>query len=289
MPLSYIGGKSRIAPLLIVPNIPLDIETYVEPFSGMMWTFFSMDIDKYPNLKRIVYNDFNPLNVNLFKCLSFPEKLLDECKKIPVQKKGEFPTDPKCHDFFYKSQKELYENKFYLETEPDFNKAAKHALILSSVFSGSNPEKSKYIDLKGKYHSKFTSFMNKLQNPKWIKLFKSITDVENLDFEEVIKKWDNEKTYFYTDPPYYIVGEGSYYSNHSFNREDHLRLSKALKSIKGKFSLSYYDFPQLSEWFPKDKWRWESKEFTKPAMAKMGKVQTKAEEILIMNYERICI
>ena len=73
-----------------------------------------------------------------------------------------------------------------------------------------------------------------------------------MDFQTVIEKYDSEKTYFYVDPPYYIVGEGNYYSNHEFNRQDHERLANCLKSIKGKFSLSYYDFPQLSEWFPKN-------------------------------------
>ena len=67
--ISYIGGKSKIAPQLIIPNIPNDIETYVEPFSGMFWTFFKMDLSKFNKLNKIVYNDFNPLNVNLFNCV----------------------------------------------------------------------------------------------------------------------------------------------------------------------------------------------------------------------------
>ena len=56
--ISYIGGKARISKW-IVPFIPKDIETYVEPFSGMFWVFFKMDLIKYPNLKTVVYNDFN--------------------------------------------------------------------------------------------------------------------------------------------------------------------------------------------------------------------------------------
>ena len=46
--ISYIGGKARISKW-IVPFIPKDIETYVEPFSGMFWVFFKMDLSKYPN------------------------------------------------------------------------------------------------------------------------------------------------------------------------------------------------------------------------------------------------
>ena len=285
MALPYIGGKSLISKTLIVPNIPKDIEVYLECFSGMYWVFFNMNLENYSNLKQIVYNDFNPLNANLFRCMKEDhEKLLKECEKVPVQKKGEFPTPPECKKFFDDSQKEIYTEDFLIGPNPNYEVAAKHALILSSVFSGANPEKSKFIDLKGKYHSKFTSFMNKLKNPKWQKMFESITSIENMDFEDVIKKYDSPTTYFYCDPPYYIVGEGSYYSNHSFTREDHERLADTLKSIKGNFSLSYYDFPQLSEWFPKDQFNWVSKEFSKAAMAKTGKPQTKGVELLIMNY-----
>jgi hypothetical protein len=59
MCLSYIGGKSKIAKSFIVPRMPKDIEVYVEPFSGMYWTFFGMDLDQYPNLKTIVYNEYD--------------------------------------------------------------------------------------------------------------------------------------------------------------------------------------------------------------------------------------
>ena len=155
---------------------------------------------------------------------------------------------------------------------------------MTQVFSGSNPSKSKFIDLKGKYHSKFTSFKNKLKKPEWQKMFERITFVENMDFQEVIEKYDSPTTYFYVDPPYYIVGEGSYYSNHDFGRQDHERLANCLKDIKGRFSLSYYDFPLLSEWFPKDIYTWEMKEFAKAAAAKKGTKQNMGEELLIMNY-----
>jgi DNA adenine methylase len=103
-----------------------------------------------------------------------------------------------------------------------------------------------------------------------------------MDFADVITKYDGPKTYFYTDPPYWKTE--NYYSNHDFDREDHERLANVLKEMKGQFSLSYYDFPLLSEWFPKNEYVWESKLFAKAAAAKKGKAQTMGEELLIMNY-----
>jgi hypothetical protein len=57
-----------------------------------------------------------------------------------------------------------------------------------------------------------------------------------------------------------------------------------LKKVQGKFSLSYYDFELLHQWFPQDKFRWEKKSFVKAAAAKKGKTQNMGEELLIMNY-----
>jgi hypothetical protein len=57
-----------------------------------------------------------------------------------------------------------------------------------------------------------------------------------------------------------------------------------LITIQGKFSLSYYDFVLLHEWFPQDQYRWEKKEFAKAAAAKKGQTQNMGEELLIMNY-----
>jgi hypothetical protein len=61
-------------------------------------------------------------------------------------------------------------------------------------------------------------------------------------------------------------------------------LAKTLHQVKGKFSLSYYDFPILSEWFPKNQYRWIVKEFAKAASAKKGEKQNMGEELLILNY-----
>jgi DNA adenine methylase len=84
------------------------------------------------------------------------------------------------------------------------------------------------------------------------------------------------------DPPYWKTE--NYYSNHDFDVNDHTRLAECIKNIKGKFSLSYYDFPKLSEWFPKDQYKWNQKDFAKAAAAKKDGTQNMGTELLIMNY-----
>ena len=278
--LSYIGGKSKIGKW-IVPFYDKNMETYVEVFGGMFWCFYNMDLKEFPNLKKIVYNDFNPLNYNLFKCIQNPTELLKAINSIDCQKFGVEITPSIYKEQFINFQAEIFNEGFSVELG-DYDVAAKYVYILTQVFSGSKPETSSFIDLKGKYKSKYLTFRDKLSKPDWIEHFLRISDVENMDFADVIKKYDSPNTYFYVDPPYWKTE--NYYSNHDFDRQDHERLANVLHGVKGKFSLSYYDFELLNEWFPKDQYTWVKKEFAKAASAKKGEKQNMGEELLIMNY-----
>ena len=279
--ISYIGGKARIGKW-IIPFIPKDIETYVEPTSGMFWVFFNMNLDNYPNLKTVVYNDYNRLNANLMKWAKQYDVLYDELAKYPCQQLGVVDTPPEYGEMFRKYQKEVFDQNLVITDENSLDIAAKYVYVLTQVFSGSKPETASYTDYKGKYRCKVLIFMDKLKHPEYRKHFDKITFVENKDFQQIVEKYDSPTTYFYMDPPYWKTE--TYYSSHDFDSDDHKRLADSLKSIKGKFGLSYYEFPQLLEWFPKDQYKWEQKNFKKAAAAKKDGTQNEGTELLIMNY-----
>ena len=278
--LSYIGGKSKIGKW-IVPFYDKNMEVYLETFGGMFWCFYNMDLKLYPNLKKVVYNDFNPLNYNLFQCVQNPTELLRAINSIDCQKQGMDITPEIYKEQFVRFQADIFSKDFSVQAY-DYETAAKYVYVLTQVFSGSKPETSNFIDLKGKYKSKFLTFRDKLSKPDWVDHFLKITDVENMDFADVIEKYDSPSTYIYLDPPYWKTE--NYYNNHDFDRDDHERLAKTLHNIHGKFSLSYYDFDLLHEWFPEDRYTWVKKEFAKAASAKKGEKQNMGEELLIMNY-----
>jgi site-specific DNA-adenine methylase len=156
----YIGGKKKMQSW-IIPKINKDIETYCEPFSGQFWTFFSMDLKQFSNLKKVVYNDFNPLNYNLFKCIQNPTELLRAINSIDCQKFGMEITPSIYKEQFIRFQAEIFNEGFIVEPG-DYEVAAKYVYILTQVFSGSKPETSSFIDLKGKYNSKYHTFRDKL-------------------------------------------------------------------------------------------------------------------------------
>jgi DNA adenine methylase len=294
MCISYIGGKSRIGKW-IAPHIPKDIETYVEGFSGMLWVFFNMDLKDYHNLKTVVYNDYNKLNANLFRCSKDYDRMWEELSKYPCQQLGVVETPPEYAEMFKKFQKEVFDPNLVIGDEPNYDIAGKYVYVLTQVFSGSKPETASYTDYKGKYRCKVLIFMDKLKHPEYRKHFDRITFVENMDFEDVVKKYDSPTTYFYMDPPYYMTE--NYYSNHIFTRETHERLANTLKNIQGRFGLSYYEFPELKKWFPEyfldengehilsePMYKWERKSFKKAAAAKKDGTQNEGIELLIMNY-----
>jgi DNA adenine methylase len=271
--ISYIGGKNRMAKW-IGNYIPNDIETYVEVFGGAFWVYVNGQVHKKPILKNVIYNDFNRYMTNLFACCRNPMEFLKSMDEIVAQDS----------ELFYQFKTDVFENKNIKDIEiPDYDYGMKYAYIVTQRFSGLNPEKGKFIDLKGKYSSKFDAFRRRLKNPAVIEKLNKITNVENMDCEEVIKKYDSPKTYFYVDPPYWKTE--NYYSLHDFDTDDHKRLADVLKNIEGRFSLSYYDFEQLHDWFPEDEYEWELKDFVKPASAQKGKSQNKGTELLIMNYQ----
>lgn len=264
--ISYIGGKSRMAKW-IGEYIP-ENKTYIEVFGGAFWVYINGNIES----ENIVYNDFNRYMANLFQCFRKPERFLEELNKNKSQNKELFQE-------FQNGLNNMIRTPFSLG---DNDLGSKYAYCATQVFSGSKILESKFVDLKGRYGSKYDALRRKLQKETIINKLERITDVENMSYEDLIPKYDSKESFFYVDPPYWKTE--NYYSNHDFDVEDHKKLIDILKNTKGKWALSYYYFDLLEELLPKDKFRWVEREFTKAAGATKGKKQNKGTELLIMNY-----
>ena len=130
---------------------------------------------------------------------------------------------------------------------------------------------------------------------------KSIKEFNNVDFEELINKYDSEDTYLYLDPPYHrpdVNGDDdskrlSWYGADKegvFGPASHRRLLELIKTTKCRWSLSYYYFPLLEELLPKDKYVWTEKEVFRSSAhggnnSDLKTEQSKGVELLIMNYD----
>lgn len=210
--MSWVGGKKALREE-IVQRFPLSYERYIEVFGGGGWVLFH----KPPGRDFEVYNDFNSLLANLYRCVRDKPDLLMNALKYVLNSREDFDrvrlalrrqrtTDVQRASWFYQIIRYSY------------------ASALTSY--GSQPH-----DMRANF-------------PLIEQAHRRLKDVvvENKDFEKLIRQYDRPVSLFYCDPPYHAT-EG-YYQNigeDGFTEKDHIRLRDALLSIEGKFLLSYND------------------------------------------------
>ena len=99
--------------------------------------------------------------------------------------------------------------------------------------------------------------------------------IENLPWQDFIKRYDQPGTFFYLDPPYY---KAPYYE-HNLDLEDYQEMAEVLASINTQFILSLNDHPDIQETFKAFNIKPVKLNYT----VARGK-QTKGKELLISNF-----
>jgi DNA adenine methylase len=216
--INYIGNKSPLSDF-ILPNCPKNPEYWIEPFGGMVGLYFTLNLKEYPDTK-FIYNDINPLN-----CL-----LIEQLKK---------------DEFIQKILSIKVDESFYLECFNNLNSKSKELKAISwlviLVCGDIKDVMSKYF--RGNFN--FEILKSKL--PRYREYFKRL-EVLNLDYKDLFHKYDSKSNvFFYLDPPY--RGYEHYYTNHDWNDHNHEELRDSLFKLKSDWILSYYDFPQMKEWY----------------------------------------
>jgi len=214
-PLSYIGGKNRLA-RQIIDCFPKHT-TYVEPFAGGAQVFFH----KEPSPVEVL-NDLDHDVVNFFRvCQSHHPELVRYLQYTVVSR-----------EWFGLLKKTAPENL------TDVQRAARFLYLQKNSFAG----------LVAKQNYKYTVVGLPNYNPESIA--KSIekaharlrrVQIESLPYESVLEKFDRPTTLFYLDPPYWR--RNLYRFN--FSDSDFVRLSETLGKVRGKFVLSLNDAPEV--------------------------------------------
>jgi DNA adenine methylase len=218
-PLPYIGGKNRIAKTII--EIFPRHTTYVEPFAGGAQVFFH----KEPSSVEVLNDQFGEV-VNFFRvCQSHHEELL-RCLGFTLASR----------EWFDRFEKQAPESL------TDIQRATRFFYLQKNSFGGMVVHRNYH------YCVARQSNFNPAHLPQLIEnTYQRLRNVqiENLRYEEILRRYDRPKTLFYLDPPYW--GRKLYQFN--FGAADFVKMEARLRGIKGKFVLSLNDVPEVRKLF----------------------------------------
>lgn len=195
----------------------------MEVFGGAGWVLFG----KEPS-KAEVYNDIDGELTNFFR-------VIKSCHKAFVQ----------AFDWILVSRKLFYDFVNTKEEDLDeIQRAVRFYYIIKTSYGGKwhhpsfgySKTESVNLNMEGLYET-LTAIHKRLHR----------VYIEEGSFNEVINRYDSEKTVFFLDPPYFQAARYRY----TMHPDDYTALEHSLAGIKGKFLLTINDHEVMRTLFQK--------------------------------------
>ncbi|MBL4898119.1 MAG: DNA adenine methylase [Colwellia sp.] len=218
----WLGGKKALSATIIERIEAVDHATYAEPFVGMGGVFLRRKWQ--PKLE--VANDFNGEVTNLFRILQRHYPQLMDVMRFQTASRREF------------ERLRLVEPA----TLTDLERAARFLYLQRMAFGGT---------IGGNFaaDSKGVRFRLSRLEPILEAAHERLENVvfENLDWADLVARYDGPGSLFYLDPPYW--GGENDYGKGLFDRSQFQKMADVLADLKGKFILSINDRPEIREIF----------------------------------------
>jgi len=211
------GGKRRLAKH-ILPLLPPHT-CYVEPFAGAAAIFFLKEPSKVE-----VLNDVNGELVNLYRVVA---NHLEEFVR-------QFKWALSSRQVFE------WEKAKPPETLTDIQRAARFYYLQRTCFGGKVESQTFGTATTSRPRLNLLRIEEELSAAH---LRLQGTFIENLPWQELLRRYDRPHTLFYIDPPY--LGTEGY--GVPFDLEDHIELAEAVRCIKGHAIVSVNDIPRMRE------------------------------------------
>jgi DNA adenine methylase len=216
-PLSYIGGKSKLSEM--ITSMTPKHKTYIEVFSGAAWVFFRKEPSQYE-----VINDLDSDLVSFYRVLqNHLEEFLRQFKWLL-------------------SSREWWEDwkkQLNISGLTDIQRAARYYYVQRHSFGGKVSGRTFGTGVESKPKINLIRMEEELSA---VHLRLSTVIIENLDYAEIIKRYDRKTSFFYLDPPYFKCP----FYKHNFNKlEDFQRIAATLRNISAKFILSINDCHEM--------------------------------------------
>lgn len=223
-PAPWIGGKRLLSKKIIELIDKIPHRSYVEPFFGMGGVFFRRE--RIPRTEII-----NDISGEVFNFLRITQRhhlqLLDTLR-------------------YNVASREEFERLVSLEPSSltDLERAARFVYIQKLTFAGKVCGRSFGVSRNG--GSRF-NFFNVAPVLEAVHQRLSGVVIENLDWTELVPRYDCSTALFYLDPPYF--GHETDYGRGIFNQADFARLAQYLREMRGSFVLSINDHPAVRSIF----------------------------------------
>ena len=215
----WIGGKRKLADH-ILPLFP-EHQCYAEPFSGAAALFFL----KQPSPVEVL-NDVNGDLVNLYRVVKHHlEELYKQFKWVLTSRQN--------GDWMINTP---------VETLTDIQRAARFLYLQKLAFGGLVDSQTFGTSTTSRPRFNIFTLEQDLADAHF-RL--ANTTVEQLDWKEVIRRYDRPHTLFYCDPPYWkTAGYGV-----EFPFSEYEAMADLAMSIKGHMIISINDHPDIRQVF----------------------------------------
>lgn len=259
-PLTYYGGKQRIAQM-ILPFIP-EHRIYCEPFFGGGAVFFT----KNPSYLEII-NDHNENLINFY------EQCQTNFENLATAIGNTLHSESQ-----YRHAIAIYNG---LQPANVLTRAVSTWIVFNQSWNSSARAGWKFDLGTGGSHIAKTLAHARRNFCPWLKKRLQYVQISCRDALQVIKERDTVDTFFYLDPPYPDTNQGHYSGYTWENLEELLTL---LAAIKGKFMLSNYPSDLISKYSAENNWPTRRISFKKDSCLVQDRKAQKTE-VLLMNYE----
>lgn len=270
--LKWVGGKRQLLND-IIPMIPKNCSTYVEPFIGGGAVLFELQP------KKAIINDFNSELINVYTVIrDYPEELIKELQ---------FHKDNNTSEHFYAVREYDRKPEFFSQMTP-IQKAARVIYLNKTCYNGLYR-----VNSAGQFNSPYGKYKNpNIVNETVIRAMskyfnKNNIVIKNEDFKEALKGL-KRGAFVYLDPPYMPISSSSSftgYTENGFNEDKQRELKELCDKLdkKGiKFLQSNSDCEFIRELY--SGYRIKTIK-AKRAINSKGNSRGEINEVLIYNYE----
>ena len=197
--LKWVGGKRQLLND-IIPMIPKNCSTYVEPFIGGGAVLFELQP------KKAIINDFNSELINVYTVIrDYPEELIKELQ---------FHKDNYTSEHFYAVREYDRKPEFFSQMTP-IQKAARVIYLNKTCYNGLYR-----VNSAGQFNSPYGKYKNpNIVNETVIRAMskyfnKNNIVIKNEDFKEALKGL-RRGAFVYLDPPYMPISSSSSFTGYA--------------------------------------------------------------------------